>query len=172
MLGILWAKGLQPSIAPGVLAAPQGVSVFPFSNKPPSGMETCPAPFQGPGMLGAAGRGGSAGDRLGLKFTSLWCGHWTGWGQSLPLILVPWGSLRGQSHQSGLRTPSPHSCIPAYLLESLQLQARRCITPSPSSPQAPQSPLPQAGLCVPHFCPPLPLWLAPGRSEICKIIPV
>lgn len=115
MLGILWAKGLQPSIAPGILAAPQGVSVFPFSNKPPSGMETCPAPFQGPGMLGAGGRGWECWGQVGpeVHFSLVWPLDWMGSESAsdpgpLGLSEGPESSVWPQNPL----TPLLHPCLP------------------------------------------------------------
>ena len=158
MLGILWAKGLQPSIAPGILAAPQGVSVFPFSNKPPSGMETCSAPFQGPGMLGAGGRGWECWGQVGpeVHFSLVWPLDWMGSESAsdpgpLGLSEGPESSVWPQNPL----TPLLHPCLPPRILTAPG-QAMYYSQPQLTS-GSPESSPPGRPLCPPFLSPTSPL---------------
>lgn len=120
MLGIFWAKGLEPSAAPGVLAAPR-LFPLPLEWALLSGLETCLA-RSGCRTHYSCGRGNS--DRetdqpyvyFSLMWTVGWMGSDIGWrGQNLLLILVPWGSQRGRG-VGGLNLASVPPGIPAHLL--------------------------------------------------------
>lgn len=77
VLGIFWAKGLEPSAAPGTLAAPRPLPLPPPQTGLPPGVETCGAQMQvqNPPVPGAGIA--LAGKQAGLRFTSLWCGCWS-----------------------------------------------------------------------------------------------
>lgn len=169
MLGIFWAKGLQPSAASGIQALPGAFPSSPPPNRPPPGVETCLAQLLLQGPPGARGRCSTdqpdqeqagPGVHFPLVWPLDWMGSEIGWrGQSLPLVLGPLGLSEGP--ESSIWPPYPSPLYPC---------------PPPRTPRAPgqttHSLQPQLPSGPPRLCSPrqsyvYPPFLSPTSPSAC-----